>query len=107
MPMDRNSLNRFRVKVFYALSDSIRLKIIEYLANEERCVCEIISYLKIPQPIISRHLKILKDCGIVKDRRDGTRRFYSITDKRIFGVIDAVSPKVVESLSQHVIEQII
>jgi ArsR family transcriptional regulator len=73
----------------------------------EKCVCEIIPYLRIPQPIISRHLKILKDCGLVKDRRDGTRRFYSITDRRIFNVIDAVSPEVAESLSQHAIEQII
>lgn len=105
--MDKNRLDRFRAKVFYALSDPIRLKIIEYLREGEKCVCEIIPYLKMPQPVVSRHLKILKDCGLVKDRRDGTRRFYSVTDKRVFSIIDAVSPEVAESLSGHAIEQII
>ncbi len=107
MPMQKDGLDRFRAKIFYALSDPIRLKIIEYLRNGEKCVCEIIPYIKMPQPIVSRHLKILKDSGLLKDRRDGTRRFYSITDRRVFDIIDTVSPDVAESLSGHAIEQII
>jgi len=104
--MNKNSLERFRAKIFYALSDPIRLKIIEYLRGGEKCVCEIIPYLRMPQPIVSRHLKILKDCGLLKYRRDGTFRFYSISDERIFKILDNMPPEVVESLSGHAIEQI-
>ena len=105
--MQKDRLNKFRAKIFYAFSDPIRLDIIEFLKDGEKCVCEIIPCLRMPQPIVSRHLKILKDCGLVKDRKDGTRRFYSITDGKVSNIIDTVSSEVVENLSQHAIEQII
>ena len=105
--MQKDRLNKFRAKIFYALSDPLRLKIIDFLGEEEKCVCEIIPYLGIPQPVVSRHLKILKDCGLVKDRKDGTRRFYSITDQRMLKIVDSVSSELVEDLSKFLIEQII
>jgi DNA-binding transcriptional ArsR family regulator len=59
------------------------------------------------QPLVSRHLKILKDCGLVKDRKEGNRRLYSVTDPRIFEVVDAVTPELVEALSNRIMEQIV
>jgi len=59
------------------------------------------------QPLVSRHLKILKDCGLVKDRKDGNRRLYSVTDPRIFEVVDSITPELAEVLSNRIIEQII
>jgi DNA-binding transcriptional ArsR family regulator len=58
------------------------------------------------QPVVSRHLKILKDCGLVIDRKDGTKRLYSITEPKIFEVIDAATPELLELLSKRIIEQI-
>ena len=98
---------RFKAKLFKALADPYRLKIIELLREGEKCVCEIFPHFGIAQPLASRHLKILKDCGLVKDRKDGNRRFYAITEPEIFEVLDAVTPELVGSLSKRVIEQII
>jgi ArsR family transcriptional regulator len=107
MPSAKNSnLTRFRAKVFKALSDPIRLEIIEFLRGGEKCVCEIIPHIDVIQPLVSRHLKILKDCGLVKDRKDGVRRLYSITDSRVFETVDSLTPATIASLSRRVIEQI-
>ncbi|MDH5770769.1 MAG: metalloregulator ArsR/SmtB family transcription factor [Candidatus Bathyarchaeota archaeon] len=98
--------SRFRAKVFKALADPVRLQIVEFLRKGEKCVCEIFPHVEIAQPLASRHLKILKNCGLVRDRKEGNRRFYSVTDPDIFRVIDALAPELVASLSKRVIEQI-
>ena len=102
----RNNQNRLKAKIFNALSDPVRLEIIEFLRDGEKCVCEIIPHVNLIQPLVSRHLKILKDCGLVKDRKDGNRRLYSVTDPRIFEVVDAATPELVDVLSNQIIEQI-
>jgi DNA-binding transcriptional ArsR family regulator len=96
----------FKAKIFKALSDPMRLEIIEFLRGGEKCVCEIIPHLNLIQPVVSRHLKILKDCGLLKSRKEGTRRLYSIADPRIFEVTDAVGSDLVEALTERIIEQI-
>jgi ArsR family transcriptional regulator len=106
MQIQKSNLNNFRAKVFRALSDPVRLEIIEFLRDGEKCVCEIIPHVDIIQPVVSRHLKILKDCGLVRDRKDGTRRLYSLTDSKIFEIIDALTPEMANGFSRRLIEQI-
>ena len=103
----RNNQNRLKAKIFNALSDPARLEIIEFLRDGEKCVCEIIPHVSLIQPLVSRHLKILKDCGLVKDRKEGNRRLYSVTDPRTFEVVDAVTPELVDVLSNRIMEQIV
>jgi ArsR family transcriptional regulator len=98
---------RFKAKIFNALSDPARLDIIDFLRGGEKCVCEIVPYVDLIQPVVSRHLKILKDCGLLKYRKEGNRRLYSITDHRIVEIIDAVGSDLVDALSKRIIEQII
>jgi ArsR family transcriptional regulator len=97
---------RLSAKVFNALSDPTRLEILEFLRTSEKCVCEIIPHVGLIQPVVSRHLKILKDCGLVRDRKDGTRRLYSITEPKMFEIIDAATPELLDLLSNRIIEQI-
>ena len=97
--------NRFKSTVFYALSDPIRLEIISYLRDGEKCVCEIVPHLNLIQPLVSRHLKILKDIGIVRCRKDGTKRMYSIVDPRICKVVDDLTPELVSALTKEVLDQ--
>jgi len=99
--------NKFKAKIFKALSDPVRLDILDFLRDEEKCVCKIIPQVNLIQPAVSRHLKILKDCGIVKYRKDGNRRLYSITDPQIFKIIDGVTPELVNTLTAKMLEQII
>jgi len=103
----RNNQNKLKAKIFNALSDPTRLEIIEFLREGEKCVCEIIPHVSLIQPLVSRHLKILKDCGLVKDRKEGNRRLYSVTDPRIFEVVDAVTPELVDVLSNRIMDQIV
>jgi len=98
---------RFKSTVFYALSDPIRLEIVTYLQNGEKCVCEIVPHLKLIQPLVSRHLKTLKDAGIVRCRKDGTKRMYSIVDQRIYNVVDALTPDLLSVLTKEAVENIV
>lgn len=107
MHNSEKSSTKFKAKIFKALADPVRLEIVEFLRHGEKCVCEIVHYIGIAQPLVSRHLKILKDCGLVKDRKDGNKRLYSIADIEIFNVIKAVTPELIASLSKRIIEQII
>jgi ArsR family transcriptional regulator len=98
--------NRFKSTVFYALSDPIRLEIVSYLRNGEKCVCEIVPHLNLIQPLVSRHLKILKDAGIVRCRKDGTKRMYSIVDMKIYNVVDALTIELVNALTKEAVENV-
>ena len=106
MPRKQENNFRFKSSIFYALSDSIRLEIIEYLRDEEKCVCEIVPHLNLIQPLVSRHLKILKDIGIVRCRKDGTKRMYSIVDAKIHNVFDALTPDLVSTLTKEAVQNV-
>jgi DNA-binding transcriptional ArsR family regulator len=99
--------NKFKSTVFHALSDPIRMEIVTYLRQGEKCVCEIVPHLNLIQPLVSRHLKILKNAGIVRCRKDGTRRMYSIVDQKIYDVVDALTPDLLRVLTKEVVENII
>ena len=64
--------------LFHALSDEKRLRILALLARGEHCVCELTEALDLAQPLLSFHLKTLKDCGFVTDRREGRWVYYSL-----------------------------
>ena len=102
--MEKN--NKFKAKIFRALSDPVRLGILDFLREGEKCVCELIPHVKLIQPVVSRHLKILKECGILRDRKDGNRRLYSVTDQRIFKVVDDVNPEFISAFRAKMLEEI-
>lgn len=59
------------VKIFKALGDKNRLKIIKILESKELCLCEIRCFLKLANSTVSKHLSILKDAGLIEDNKDG------------------------------------
>jgi ArsR family transcriptional regulator len=68
------------VKVFKALSDETRIRLLKLLQQRELCVCELMQALDMTQSRVSRNLGILKDAGLVKDRRDGLWVHYSLNE---------------------------
>jgi len=72
------------VQVFKALSDETRLRILKLLEQGELCVCDVVAALDIIQPKISFHLGVLKEAGLVKDRRVGKWIHYCLDDSDIF-----------------------
>ena len=61
-----------------ALSDTNRLKILEIISENEICAIKILERLKISQPTLSHHIKILADAGLIKTRKEGVMNFYSL-----------------------------
>lgn len=65
--------------VFAALADPIRLRALALIAREgELCVCELVAALDLPQPKVSRHLAVMRDAGLLRDRRDAQWVLYSL-----------------------------
>ena len=69
---------RRSVELFHALSDETRLAIIEMLQGGERCVCDLQDALDAAQSRLSFHLKVLKDAGLVNDRKESRWVHYSL-----------------------------
>jgi ArsR family transcriptional regulator, arsenate/arsenite/antimonite-responsive transcriptional repressor len=91
------------IELFHALSDETRLEIIELLRNGERCVCELTDTLDAAQSRLSFHLRVLKDAGIVRDRKDGRWVHYEL-DPEAFDEMEALvsvmKPRVLERAGQ-------
>src|SRR5215213_2620698 len=65
-------------QLFHALSDEARLEIIEILLDGEHCVCDLMTHIDAAQSRLSYHLKVLKDAGLVSDRREGRWSYYTL-----------------------------
>ena len=70
--------HRPRRRLFHALSDRTRLSILQRLRFGERCVCDLTDALDAAQSRLSFHLKVLKDAGLVTDRKDGRWMYYTL-----------------------------
>jgi len=73
------------IDFFKAISDETREKIFELLEGKELPVGEIAAQLKLTQPNVSHHLKILKQCGCVRARREGKNIYYSVDKGGMMG----------------------
>jgi len=107
MPPRTDPQPRLKARVFYALSDPVRIEILEFIRDGEKCVCEIMPHLNLIQPVVSRHLKILKDSGLVVDRKEGNKRLYSVTFPEVYKIIDDVTPKLSSAISKKIMERMI
>jgi ArsR family transcriptional regulator, arsenate/arsenite/antimonite-responsive transcriptional repressor len=72
------------VRIFKALSDETRLRVIKLLEQGELCVCDITAALDMVQPKVSFHLSALKEAGLIKDRKQGKWIHYSLNEKDLF-----------------------
>lgn len=66
------------LSAFHALSDANRLRIVDALRDGERCVCKLVEALDMAQPLLSHHLRALKEAGLVRDRREGRWAHYAL-----------------------------
>jgi ArsR family transcriptional regulator len=66
------------INVMKALSDPCRVRIIKILQNKTLCVCELQALLSIPQPAVSKHMKVLEKAGLVTGAKDGLWVYYSV-----------------------------
>lgn len=86
-----NSLHMKEIKIFKALGDENRIKILEILKDGEKCACKLLEELQISQSTLSHHMKILCDSGIVFGRKEGKWMHYSIIESSFDSVFDLLS----------------
>jgi ArsR family transcriptional regulator len=79
-----------QVQIFKVLTHPARLAILEILRDGEHCVCHMEAHLGFRQAYISQQLSVLREAGLVQDRRDGWNIFYRVADERIYEVLNAV-----------------
>jgi DNA-binding transcriptional ArsR family regulator len=72
-----------------AMAHPTRLHILDILARDEACVCHLTTILRQRQPYVSQHLMVLREAGLVQDRKDGVMVYYRLVDKQIPGWISA------------------
>ena len=70
-------------ELFTILADDTRRQIIDLLAERDRSVNELVDVFDVSQPAVSRHLRVLRDAGLVRVTRDGQRRIYRLDGRRL------------------------
>jgi ArsR family transcriptional regulator len=94
-------LIEFRAEILKALAQPTRLKIIDFLRDGERCVCEIFPAISEEQSNTSRHLNMMMSAGVLSRRKDGLKIYYAIKHQEIFQVIDIVTGIVKQDISSR------
>jgi len=90
-------------ELFHALSDETRLGILEKLRGGEQCVCDLQDDLEAAQSRLSFHLRVLREAGLVSDRKEGRWSYYSIIPEALREVHDlavAMQPSRLRMLAQ-------
>jgi ArsR family transcriptional regulator, arsenate/arsenite/antimonite-responsive transcriptional repressor len=80
-----------RTLVLKALAEPVRWRIVERLAAEELCVCHLVDDLELAQPLVSHHLKILREAGVVESERFKQWTYYRLSADAIGTVADELS----------------
>jgi len=76
-------------EIFAGLSHPVRLKILCMLMEGDRCVADLTDFCEISQPAMSQFLLRMKNEGLLKSRREGTRIYYQLVDKRLSQLLKA------------------
>jgi DNA-binding transcriptional ArsR family regulator len=79
-----------QAQIFKVFSHPARIAILNILRDGEHCVCHLEAHLGFRQAYISQQLNVLREAGLILDRRNGWNIYYRVADERIFDVLNAV-----------------
>lgn len=96
-----NEINQLHAEVCGGLADPKRIAILYAVTDHPQTVSQLAEMLDTPQPTISRHLKILRDHGMVIADRDGANIYYALGDKRIIRALDLLREVLADHLSKR------
>lgn len=105
MIRDRIRDRRRTARLFHALADETRLRILDQLAEGEQCVCDLSGALEAGQSRLSFHLRTLKEAGLLTDRREGRWIYYALNPETLDAVREAVSALPQGRLAQTVLRR--
>ena len=87
--------------VFTHLSDSTRVKLLSMLAASDLCVCEMADLLGMSQPAVSHHLRILRQCDVIRFRKWGQKTVYYLSDNEIGDTVKRLLHTVADGKGQN------
>jgi ArsR family transcriptional regulator len=96
-----NEINQLHAEICAGLADPNRIMILYTLSQGPRNVTDICNELGMPQPLISRHLKILRERGMVTTERRGTIIVYSLSDRRLVEALDLLRAAMRDMLAKR------
>ena len=94
-------ITQLHAEICAGLADPNRILILYELSQSPRNVTEISTNLKMPQPLVSRHLKVLRDRGMVIPKRQGTVIQYSLADDRLIQALDLLRAVMRDGLAKQ------
>jgi len=97
----KREVNLLHANLCQALADPTRILILYALAESPHHVTGLAELLDIPQPTVSRHLKVLRDRRLVSTTRDGASVLYTLADARVIEALDTLRAVLVSALSQQ------
>lgn len=80
-----------QAQLFKLLAHPVRLGILTLLRDGEHCVCHIEAHLGLRQSAISQQLALLREAGLVQDRRDGWNIFYRVSNPAVYAILDSAA----------------
>jgi DNA-binding transcriptional ArsR family regulator len=96
-----NEINQLHAEICAGLADPNRIMLLYSLSQSARNVTELCNELEMPQPLISRHLKVLRERGMVTTERRGTVIVYSLSDKRLIEALDLLRAVMHDNISKR------
>ncbi len=97
--MDEKVLE-FMGELFKALAHPLRLKILQSLRAGERCVCEVIPAVGAEQSVVSKHLALLRQVGVLECRKEGLRVIYWVRHPVVFKIYDLAQDFILHRLTE-------
>jgi len=94
-------ITQLHAEICGGLADPNRIMILYTLSQNPRNVTELCNELEMPQPLISRHLKVLRERGMVTTERRGTVIVYSLSDKRLIKALDLLRAVMHDNISKR------
>jgi ArsR family transcriptional regulator len=101
-PSLQQEVHQLHSRLCAGLADPTRILLLYALADGPKNVRELTGMLKVPQPTASRHLKVLRERGLVLHQRDGQSVFYSVRDPRIIQALDLMRAVLADLLMNQV-----
>lgn len=98
----KDEINILHASICSGLADPSRILILYKLAEYPSNVTDLAKALESPQPTVSRHLKVLRERGMVKSERDGQAVIYSLVDRRIIKALDLLRAMLADSLETQI-----
>jgi ArsR family transcriptional regulator len=94
-----DELTAARAEILKAIAQPTRMKIIEFLRDGERCVCEIFPAITEEQSNTSRHLNMMQNCGILARRKEGIKIMYRLKHPEVLEILELASAILKKELS--------